>query len=67
MIHFDRVRSMVSHYESYGAALADHALILKAVRDRDKDRAEAVVREHLDRWFMNEEKLRAQYPAYFKK
>ena len=66
MIHFDRVRSMVSHYESYGAALADHALILEAVRDRDKDRAEAVVREHLDRWFMNEKKLRAEHPAFFK-
>ncbi len=66
MLHFDRVRSMVSHYESFGSALADHAEILAAVRDRDADRAEEMVRRHLDRWFMNEEKLRAQYPAYFR-
>ena len=67
MIHFDRVRSMVSHYESFGEALADHTRILEAVRDRNADRAEKMIREHLDRWFMNEEKLRAQYPEYLKK
>ena len=40
--------------------------ILDAIRDRDADRAEELIREHLDRWFMNEEKLRAQHPEFFK-
>ena len=58
---------MVSHYESFGEALADHTRILEAVRGRNADQAEKMIREHLDRWFMNEEKLRAQYPEYLKK
>ena len=66
MIHFDRVRSVVAHFESFGDALADHAKILDAIRDRDADRAESLIRDHLNRWFMNEEKLRIQHPEYFK-
>ena len=66
MIHFDRVRSVVAHFESFGDALADHAKILDAIRDRDADRAVELIRKHLDRWFMNEEKLRIQHPEYFR-
>ena len=66
MIHFDRVRSVVAHFESFGEALTDHSKILDAIRDRDADRAVELIRKHLDRWFMNEEKLRIQHPEYFR-
>lgn len=65
LLHFDRVRHIASYYESFADSIADHSDILEAIRDRDADRAEALIRRHLDRWFMNEKKLRAEHPAFF--
>lgn len=64
MIHFDRVRSMVSRYESFADSIGDHVRLVKLLREGDQDGAERLIELHLDRWFMNEKKLREEYPDY---
>jgi len=44
----------------------DHRNLVKAIRDKDKEQAKRIMEEHLDRWLMNEQTLRNEYPQYFK-
>lgn len=66
-IHYDRVRNMeMTTLKDSSTLLKDHILLVQAIRDQDKTRAGNMVEHHLDRWLLNEKKLREKYPQYFK-
>ena len=44
----------------------DHRNLVKAIRDKDKELAKRIMEAHLDRWLMNAQTLRNEYPQYFK-
>ncbi|MBS6952373.1 MAG: GntR family transcriptional regulator [Enterocloster asparagiformis] len=65
-IHYDRVRNMEATTIHGHKTVEDHRNLVKAIRDKDKELAKRIMEEHLDRWLMNEQTLRKQYPQYFK-
>lgn len=67
MIHYDRVRTLEAFYDTYEEAIHDHRGMYEAIRDKDGDRASQLMEIHLDRWLVNEKRLRREYPEYFKK
>ena len=46
--------------------IEDHKKLLEAIRSRDKKLAAETMDLHLNRWMLNEQMFRDQYPAYFK-
>ena len=46
--------------------IEDHKKLLQALKARDKHLAVDTMDKHLNRWMMNEQMFRAQYPQYFK-
>ncbi|MDQ0152130.1 DNA-binding GntR family transcriptional regulator [Moryella indoligenes] len=67
MIHYDRVRVLESFYDTYLDSIRDHSSMICAVRERNPAEACRLMEQHLDRWLVNERRLRAEYPHYFKK
>ncbi len=65
-IHYDRVRNMEATTIHGHKTVEDHRNLVKAIRNKDKELAKKIMEEHLDRWLMNEQTLRKQYPQYFK-
>ena len=65
-IHYDRVRNMEATAIHGHKTVEDHRNLVKAIRDKDKELAKRIMEEHLDRWLMNEQTLRNEYPQYFK-
>ena len=65
-IHYDRVRNMEATAIHGHKTVEDHRNLVKAIRDKDKEQAKRIMEEHLDRWLMNEQTLRNEYPQYFK-
>lgn len=66
-IHYDRVRNMEASTVIHGEkTVDDHRNLVKAIREQDKERAKQITEIHLDRWLLNEQMLRRQYPQYFK-
>lgn len=65
-IHYDRVRNMEATTIHGHRTVEDHRNLVKAIRDKDKELAKQIMEEHLDRWLMNEQTLRKEYPQYFK-
>lgn len=65
-IHYDRIRSLsVATVKDY-KIIQDHKALLEAFRARDKKLAADIMGRHLNRWMMNEQLFRQQYPNYFK-
>lgn len=65
-IHYDRIRSLsVATVKDY-KIIQDHKALLEAFRARDKKLAADTMDRHLNRWMMNEQLFRQQYPNYFK-
>lgn len=65
-VHYDRIRSLsVAGVKDY-RIIEDHKKLLEAVRARDKALAVDIMDRHLNRWRMNEQLFREQYPQYFK-
>lgn len=65
-IHYDRIRSLsVATVKDY-KIIQDHKALLEAFRARDKKLAADIMDRHLNRWMMNEQLFRQQYPNYFK-
>lgn len=65
-VHIDRLRLM--HMPAGGKmsrVLADHRLILDAIRARDADAADAALRHHLSGTLSFIDTLRKKYPHYF--
>lgn len=66
-IHFDRVRNTESGTApSTARILEDHHSLVQAIRDKDKERAKQIIEAHLERWHLNEQRLRREHPRYFK-
>lgn len=66
-IHYDRVRNMeMTTLRDSSTLLEDHVMLVRAIRDRDQARASHIMEKHLDRWLLNEKKLREKFPQYFK-
>lgn len=66
-IHFDRVRNTEAGSTPNGSKiLKDHHSLVQAIRDKDKERAKQIIEVHLERWHMNEMRLRKECPQYFK-
>ena len=65
-VHYDRIRSLsVAMVKDY-KIIEDHKKLLQALKARDKHLAVDTLDKHLNRWMMNEQMFRAQYPQYFK-
>lgn len=65
-IHYDRIRSLsVATVKDY-KIIQDHKALLEVFRARDKKLAADIMDRHLNRWMMNEQLFRQQYPNYFK-
>ncbi|MEY8353985.1 GntR family transcriptional regulator [Lachnospiraceae bacterium 54-53] len=66
-IHYDRVRNMEAGAAIHGLkTVEDHRNLVRAIRDKDKENAKQIMEVHLDRWLLNEQTLRKEYPQYFK-
>ncbi len=66
MIHFDRVRTLSLVCVKDTKIVMDHTMMLEAIKNRDEDGAEELVKKHLSRYHIKEEELREQYSDYFK-
>lgn len=65
-VHIDRIRRL--HLPVAGKAgqiIQDHSGILKAMTERDPDRAQSLLRDHLSQSLAFSEQLRLRYPDYF--
>ena len=67
MIHFDRVRTLSVETVKDMKVVKDHREMLEAIKNHDKETAVALVEKHLNRYQLDKELLKAQYPDYFKK
>ena len=45
--------------------VADHGIMLNAIKDKDKTKAKEIVEKHLDRYRVDQEELLKTYPQYF--
>ena len=46
--------------------IADHKKIYTALKERDKEKAEQIMKNHIERIQIDEKKLKSDYPNYFK-
>ena len=65
-IHFDRVRNMALSSVKNGKIVKDHEDLITAIVNKDKAAARRLMKEHLNRYKIDEVELREQYPQYFK-
>lgn len=66
MIHYDRVRTLTLVAVKDIKIVNDHRLMLEAIKEKDAEKAAALVKKHLSRYHIEEEELREKYPEYFK-
>lgn len=66
MLHFDRVRTLSLVAVKDIKIVNDHRLMLEAIKEKDAEKATALVKKHLGRYHIEEEEMREQYPTYFK-
>ncbi len=67
MIHFDRVRILSMLTVKDKKIVADHGLMVKAIKEKDKAKAKEIVEKHLNRYRVDQEELIKTYPQYFEK
>lgn len=66
-VHYNRVRILrLADDEDWRLILEQHQGIIQAIRDKDPDRAEKIMGEHLSRVRFEKEELKNKYPTYFK-
>ncbi|NHW38882.1 GntR family transcriptional regulator [Paenibacillus aceris] len=66
-VHYNRVRILrLADDEDWRLILEQHQAIIQAIREKDPDRAEKVMGEHLSRVRYEKEELKIKYPTYFK-
>ncbi|MCR4739775.1 MAG: GntR family transcriptional regulator [Lachnospiraceae bacterium] len=66
MLHFDRVRVLSVEAVKDLKIVNDHRGMLEAIREKDKEKALALVEKHLNRYSFDEEQIRERFPEYFK-
>jgi DNA-binding GntR family transcriptional regulator len=65
--HYNRIRFLrLATNHDWQIILAGHRALVHAIKEKDADAAEKVLREHLDRVVIEKEELKAKYPTYFK-
>lgn len=64
--HFDRTTILSFRCRPAEAILQDHEQLLRAIEDRDADRARQTARQHMRRYTENLSAIRAAFPSYFK-
>ncbi|SFH78821.1 DNA-binding transcriptional regulator, GntR family [Pseudobutyrivibrio sp. OR37] len=67
MIHFDRVRTLSMLAVKDTKIVADHGIMLSAIKNKDKNKAKEIVEKHLDRYRVDQEELLRTYPQFFAK
>lgn len=66
-INFNRVRILsLSEYLNLGMLISQHYQMVEAIRNKDKELADKVVREHLNLINLDTEEIKNKYPDYFK-
>lgn len=65
MIHFDRVRSLSVETVKDMKIVADHRGMLEAIKAHDKEKAVALVVKHMNRYELDQQMIKDQYPDYF--
>ena len=65
--HYNRIRFLrLSDNHDWNLIISQHKEIVQAIRDKNPDLAERVIREHLNRVVLEREELKGKYPTYFK-
>ncbi|MBO8162107.1 MAG: GntR family transcriptional regulator [Brevibacillus sp.] len=66
-LHLNRIRMLrlASNY-NWDTILSQHREILNAIKERDPDKAEQVMKEHLTMVIAEQDELKKSYPNYFK-
>lgn len=64
-IHYDRIRSLSVNTVKDYKIIEDHRMLVEAITARDKAWAVKIMDKHLNRWMLNEQMFREQYPEYF--
>ncbi|CAG7637161.1 HTH-type transcriptional repressor RspR [Paenibacillus solanacearum] len=65
--HYNRLRYLrLADNHDWDMIISQHHAIVQAIREKDPDQAESVMREHLTRVTVEKEELKAKYPTYFK-
>lgn len=64
-VHFDRVRSLAVNVVKEQSWLGDHKKLIEAIENRDPEEARRRMQHHLNRYQVDEEAMRNQYPQYF--
>ncbi len=65
-IHFDRVRHLSLIVVRDLKIVEDHEKLIRAIEERDADRAEEVMEIHLSRYKIDAEAIKAAHPHYIK-
>ena len=66
MIHYDRVRALSLITVKDTKIINDHRLIMEAIRNRDKEEAQRLIKKHLSRYAIDKEEIKKAYPEYYK-
>jgi len=66
MIHFDRVRSLSVETVKDMKIVKDHREMLEAIKSHDKEAAVALVDKHMNRYKVDQQLMKREYPEYFK-
>ncbi len=66
-VHYNRVRFLrLADNADWNTILSQHKEMVDAIDERDPDRAERVLRRHLNQVVIEKEDLKQRYPTYFK-
>ncbi len=64
-VHFDRIREMALHSVRDLKIIDDHKRICAAVDQHDEALSEEIMKEHLERYRVDEKEIREKYPAEY--
>jgi DNA-binding GntR family transcriptional regulator len=66
-MHYNRIRFLrLASNTDWQTIISQHHEIVRAIREKDPDTAESVMRRHLNRVVVEKEELMQKYPGYFK-
>jgi DNA-binding GntR family transcriptional regulator len=65
--HYNRIRflRLAVNYD-WQIIISEHQAIVRAIKEKNPDLAEKIMREHLSRVIFEKDELREKYPSYFK-
>ncbi|MCR5501953.1 MAG: GntR family transcriptional regulator [Lachnospiraceae bacterium] len=66
MLHFDRVRTLSVEAVKDMKIVKDHREMYEAIRNKDKEWGAELVVKHMNRYNVDQQLIRDQYPQYFK-